>query len=145
MRTILKALSLLVALVATCASTAPVQVSLEDQLAVAEAKWAANRPKIYEITIRQLCFCGPIPPGWEPIVVHVENAGPDSAASVVSGARAIDYQTGSLRGMDKWLTVERQFNFIRGELAKPHYRMEIDYDVELGYPRRIFIDPQQYA
>jgi hypothetical protein len=41
---------------------------LLDQLAAAEAKWMANKPKVYEFTIEQMCFCGPIPPGWGPIV-----------------------------------------------------------------------------
>ena len=44
---------------------------------------------------------------------------------------------------DKWATIERQFDFIRGGLAKRHYSMEVDYDASLGFPTRIFIDPEQ--
>jgi hypothetical protein len=61
---------------------------LLDQLAAAEAKWAANKPKVYEFHIEQICFCGPIPPGWEPIIFRVE----DGTPTLVSGARALAFR-----------------------------------------------------
>ena len=35
------------------------------------------------------------------------------------------------------------FGYVRTELAKHDYRVEVDYDADLGYPKRIFTDPQQ--
>ena len=50
-----------------------------------------------------------------------------------------------MTGLDKYSTVERQFAFIRAELAKRPYRMEIEYEDELGYPRRVRIDLNHIA
>ena len=108
-------------------------------MAAAEAKWAANGPKAYEFTIRMFCFCPVIALSREPIVFRVEDGKP----SFVSGENVVAKVFGSPTGMDKWATVERQFAFIRAELAKRHYRMEVDYDPNLGFPTRIFTDPAQ--
>src|SRR5713226_5389364 len=76
MRT-LKPFLLTVALVTLCAAANTAQTpSPENQLAAAEAKWSANKPKAYEFTFKLICFCPPAPPGsrWaEPIVFRVEN------------------------------------------------------------------------
>ena len=115
------------------------QVSLEERLAAAEAKWIAKKPKIYEFAIRLRCFCPVIILSREPIAFHVE----DGKYSLLSGKTVAAQAFGSPSGMDKWATVERQFDYIRAELAKHHYRMEVDYDAELGYPTRIYTDPAQ--
>ena len=110
---------------------------LLDQLAAAEAKWAANTPSVYEFHIGQICFCGPIPPGREPIVFRVE----DGTPSLVSGARAFSFR----KYLENYNTIEKLFAYIRGELAKHDYRVEVDYDADadFGYPKRIFTDPSQ--
>jgi hypothetical protein len=110
-------------------------VQLLAQLAAAEAKWMTNKPKVYEFHIEQICFCGPIPPGWEPIIFRVE----DGMPSLVSGAQAL----AARRYMDNYNTIEKLFAYIRAEIAKHHYRMEVDYDTNFGYPKRIFTDPAQ--
>ncbi len=108
---------------------------LLEQLAVAEAKWMANKPKVYEFHIEQICFCGPIPPGWDPIIFHVE----DGTPSLVSGERAFAFR----KYLENYNTAEKLFAYIRAEIAKHDYRVEVDYDPDLGYPKRIFTDPQQ--
>jgi hypothetical protein len=58
----------------TCAAATALEVSPENQLAAAEAKWAANKPKAYEFTFRLIACCV-IPltgPAAEPIVFRVE-------------------------------------------------------------------------
>jgi hypothetical protein len=108
---------------------------LSGQLAAAEAKWMAKKPKVYEFHIEQICFCGPIPPGWDPIIFRVE----DGTPTLVSGERAFSFR----KYLENYNTVEKQFDYIRTELAKHPYRMEVDYDPDFGYPRRIFTDPAQ--
>jgi hypothetical protein len=108
---------------------------LLDQLAAAEAKWMVNKPKVYEFRIEQMCFCGPIPPGWDPIIFRVEDAMP----SLVSGERAFAFR----KYLENYNTVEKLFNYVRAELAKHDYRVEVDYDPDFGYPKRIFTDPAQ--
>ena len=49
------------------------------------------------------------------------------------------------QGMDKYSTVEKQFAFIRAELAKWPYLAEIEYDDILGYPRRVRINLNHIA
>ena len=44
------------------------------------------------------------------------------------------------QGLEKYSTVEKQFEFIRQELAKHPYRAEIDY-ADDGHPTRVNIDP----
>jgi hypothetical protein len=108
---------------------------LLEQLAGAEGKWMAKKPKVYEFTIEQICFCGPIPPGWGPIVFRVDDAMP----MLVSGARAL----AARKYLENYNTIEKQFAYIHAEIAKHHYRMEVDYDTDFGYPKRIFTDPAQ--
>ena len=112
------------------------QVSPEDELAAAEAKWAMNKPRAYEFTYKQICFCSPLPPGTpgsEPIIFHVENG-----IGALTGAWADRPQ--ARQGLDQYSTVDKQFAFIRAELAKRPYRAEIEYDDDLGYPRRVRIN-----
>ena len=112
---------------------------LLDQLGAAEAKWAADKPRVYEFTIRLRCFCPVILLSQEPIVFRVEDGKP----SLVSGESVVTKAFRSPTGMDKWGTIERQFGYIREEIAKHDYRVDVDYDADLGYPRRIFTDPAQ--
>jgi len=83
-------------------------------LAATEAKWAANKPAAYEFTLKLICFCSPLPPGKpgsEPIIFHVENG-----IGALTEAWADRPQ--ARQGLDKYSTVEKQFAFIRAELAK---------------------------
>jgi len=49
------------------------------------------------------------------------------------------------QGLDKYSTVEKQFAFIRAELAKRPYLAEIEYDDDLGYRRRVRINLNHIA
>lgn len=113
--------------------------SLEAQLARAEAKWSANKPKAYEFALEILCFCAPLPPGSEPIVFRVR----DGSGSLRTGSRAASLRTRNPEDLEKYSTVKNQFMFIRQALKGQPFRAEIEYDPILGYPRRVYIDPQE--
>ena len=122
-------------------ATITARTELPAALAAAEAKWAAKKPEVYEFTYKQICFCSPLPPGTagsEPIIFHVENG-----VGALTGAWADRPQ--ARQGLDKYSTVEKQFAFIRAELAKRPYQAEIEYDEDLGYPRRVYIDLNHIA
>jgi hypothetical protein len=143
MKRILEGLSVICAVVAFWATAVQGQVSsIEDQLALAEAKWSTNKPKTYEFTLKIICFCPPAPPGSEPsvppgpIVFRINNG----TGSPVGSYR---YRTPSPQLLEKYSTVEKQFAFIRAALREQPYRAEIEYDPVLGYPRRAYIDPSQ--
>lgn len=131
MRRTLKSLFVTAALVATCATASAIEVSPEEALRAAETKWMANKPKVYEFRINFRFCCvmrltTPIPQ-WP--VFHVV----DDTASVVSGDPAL------AAGGDIYNTVAKQFAFIRSKLAKYRYRVEIEYDPDLGYPRHVYM------
>ena len=131
---------LIVTLLALWSSGTEMQFSsLEDQLANAQAKWAMAKVERYEFTLKRICFCPPAPPGSpqaEPIVFRVENG-----RGVLMGSWAAVPE--ARQGFDKYSTIEKQFEFIRAELRKRPYRAEIEYDSVFGYPRRVYIDPEQ--
>ena len=54
-------------------------------------------------------------------------------------------RTRSPEDLEKYGTVEKQFAFIRAALREQPYRVEIEYDPVLGYPRRVYIDPKPYT
>jgi hypothetical protein len=114
-----------------------VEAQLSNQLAAAEAKWAANKPHAYEFGINHR-FCCVIKlttpmPEWP--VFHVEG----DTASLVSGDPAFS-DVGDLYG-----TVEKQFAFIRSKLAKRPYRVEIEYDPTYGYPKHAYMKMFEHA
>jgi len=57
--------------------------------------------------------------------------------SALTGSWAATPEVGS--SWDKYSSVEKLFTAIRIEIAKRPYRIEIDYDPDLGYPRRFYI------
>ena len=137
MRRTLKSLFVTAALVAMCATASAIEVSPEDALKAAEAKWTANKPKAYEFRINFRFCCvirltGPIPQ-WP--VFHAD----DDTASVVSGDPAL------AAGGDIYSTVEKQFAFIQSKLAKRPYRVEIEYDPDCGYPRHVYMKMFEHA
>jgi hypothetical protein len=123
----MKFLPLLVMLLTLCAALTAAQPSPEEQLGAAEAKWAMKKPQAYEFTYTQLCLCpSPQTPGWEPIVFRVTNG----VGSAISPGRMYD--------ASKFSTVEKQFEFIRQELAKHHDRVSITYDPDYGHPTHVY-------
>lgn len=124
---------MIVALLALCAATTAAQEpSPEEQLA-AEAKWSANKPTAYEFTFRLIACCV-IPlsgPHVEPILFRVVN-GIGSLSSWVARAEAS-------QGSEKYSTVEKQFAFIRAELAKRPYRVEIEFDDGVGASAPVWV------
>ena len=118
-------------------ATIKARTELPAALAAAEAMWKAKRLDVYEFTYKQICFCVPPPPGKpgsEPIVFRVLNG-----VGYLQAAWADREQ--ARQGLDKFSTVEKQFAYIRAELDKHPFRAEIDYDPDLGYPKRVYIDP----
>src|SRR5947207_10288633 len=83
MKPVFKGLPLICAVLAFWATAVEAQIpSIQEQLALAEAKWSTNKPKTYEFTLEIICFCAPAPPGSEPIVFHVNNGAGSRAGSL---------------------------------------------------------------
>jgi Family of unknown function (DUF6174) len=98
------------------------------QLAAAEATWKRAPLRSYEYTLHYGAF--------------VVNAGCESRTiwtRVVNGAvmRAVGCQ--SLRS--DYSSVPLLFQFLRDTLAKHPDKVEVTFDETLGYPVRVFVDP----
>ena len=106
----------------------------QDELARAEARWSAQAPEAYEFTFERICFCAPRPPGRPPWVFRVKKGQGSLLGEIDAGTRA---------DLEKYSTVEKQFAFIRSALEKKPEQTEIEYDVDRGYPQRVYIDPRR--
>src|ERR1041385_3021952 len=129
---------LLISILLVCPVAVVAQTVAEDELQAAERKWAANRPQNYEFVFEQICVCPPAPPdspAADPIMFRVANGMGTVVGSWTAASPQIRY------GLGKYSTVEQLFAFIRTELQKQHYRIDIQYDPDAGYPRRVYVDP----
>jgi hypothetical protein len=100
------------------------------QLASAEARWAANKPEAYEFRVQPACngLIPPNPPQFRPPLIRVS-----------AGQSTMDADRTS--PMAKYDTVEKQFAFIRTAWDSKPLRVEVQYDQRRGYPIRVCVDP----
>jgi hypothetical protein len=135
-----KYLFVIVALLALSSAAARAQTSVENSLAAAEKKWAMKKPVTYEFTVK---FCFSCPSGvsdrtYDPTLrFRVEND--DERILTPSSYTLLLDPFISVR----FGTVESIFAAIRAELTKRPDKVEIEYDPDLGYPRRVLLDSQQ--
>ena len=97
-------------------------------LAVAEAKWQANKPSVYEFTIEVICFCPieKVPPSF-----RVTNGVPARVG-------ASDPKASSM--YDYYDTIEELFVVVKRFTSRNGIRINVQYDAELGYPRTADLD-----
>lgn len=100
-------------------------------LAAAEARWKASGPRDYTFDIRRMCFCPFVPT----LRVVVRGSEPVSAVDATTGAPV---DTALFRDL---LTVDRVFAHLRDILDRRPAKFDVEYDAQLGYPRRADLDP----
>lgn len=123
-----------VVLLATLACTGGARGPLDaagEKLAAAEARWNASGPRDYTFDVQRLCFCPSVPV----VRVVVRGGVPVSAVDGSTGA-AVD--TAQFRDL---LTVNRVFALLRRVLDGRPAKFDVEYDAQLGYPRRADLDP----
>jgi hypothetical protein len=109
-------------------------IKAKTELTAAEAKWVAKKPEVYEFTYKRNCFCPPPPPGKpgsEPIVFRILDG-----IGYLQSAWA--NRPEARQGLDLYSTVEKQFEFIRQELAKHPYEVTVEFDPDDGH-RPMFV------
>ena len=106
-------------------------LSPEAALSEAEARWHARKPTSYEFAIEVRCFC----PGLAktPPRFAVTNGEPRALQDLEPETRKVD---------EYYNTVEKLFTEIRRSFSFGKYRMVVQYDPELGYPRLADLDPK---
>jgi len=113
--------------------TEPKLEAAREQMVVAQRRWTAAGLTNYDFTAQMVCFCGD--PYTRPVTVRVRGGAFAGIAYADSGTAA------DTTVFSKFLTIDRLFGFLRQELdAKPD-TLVADYDPQLGYPTRAFVDP----
>ncbi len=115
--------------VAACSNAAARQRDLDESKAV----WDSRGQSSYTITYERRCLCG----FAGSFVARVENA----AVTSVEPATGL----GGTLEMPIALTVERLFEVVQEAIDQGADRIEVEYDTEHGYPRRIRIDSDRGA
>ena len=134
------ALGLLTA-AAGCTSATDVEILLDD-LDRAEALWLSNRPEGYRARESRVCEClradaGPVVlevsvrPGVTPAVESEEIV----AATYVEGGGTVPQES-----LEHFVTVVELFALVRQAAEEDAHGIIVEYDDELGYPRRVEID-----
>lgn len=98
-------------------------------------KWRSHKPATYEFTVAALCFCG-ISNLHNP-TFRVDAAGAPHPSEAVSP----DLE----RFYEPYDTIDKIFNVLKSYIDRDPYRMRVEYDLELGYPRTADIDPRQFV
>jgi hypothetical protein len=112
----------------------PSPTSALDELARAEAKWQQRKPSAYEFAVEVQCFCLGLL--QKPVSFRVDG----------TGSRPLqDLSDDSRRLYSYYETVEKLFAAVRRSLSQGQYRVNVEYDPELGYPIKADIDPRQYV
>jgi len=122
----------MIAVLALCAATTAAQEpSPEERLAAEEAKWSANKPKVYEFSLKLIACCviRLTGPDAEPIVFLVEN-GVGSLTALWAVRPPSQCRFGEVQHHPKT---------IRSYPGRIGDSSNIEYDRDLGYPRRFYI------
>jgi hypothetical protein len=119
-------------LAAACGSDSEVDRRL-DGLAAARSVWIAAAPATYEFTYSRLCFC---------LVEFPARVQVD--AGVVT--RVVDLQSSETLSAERnagFPTVEELFIELDDLIRLEPFRLEVQYDPELGYPSFVSVDIEE--
>jgi hypothetical protein len=117
------------------------QQDLLQRLAAAEALWLQARPDTYSMGLERICFCAP--EGRGPVRVSAERYPGVPAMPHETALRHVYVSDGRAVPADmQWFfpTVQGLFSTLRMAIAAEAESIEVDFDAERGFPRRIFID-----
>ena len=106
-------------------------ISPGEELASARSRWLQKAPSAYTMTIMRGCEC--LTEAVGPVVVTVNN-GAISARYTLSGAAVSKTYAGLFPD------VEGLFQLIENAQAQHYYKVDVEYDSELGFPTKISID-----
>ena len=112
---------------ASCSS----MVSPGEELASARSRWLRSGPSVYTMTIVRGCEC--LSEAVGPVAVFVNN-GAITARYTLSGA-SVPKSYAAL-----FPDVEGLFQLIADAQAQHYYKVDVEYDSELGFPTKISFD-----
>lgn len=107
--------------------------SYAEELEDASLKWRNSGVSSYRYVYEISSYYAPPIPGPVHVVIH---DGKLSSARFVDGSDSVDISAmPAVPG-----TIEKMFEFVAALLAEYPYAIEVEYDAELAYPRKIVID-----
>jgi len=106
-------------------------ISPGEELASAKSRWLRNGPSVYTMTIVRGCEC--LSEAVGPVSVFVNN-GEITARYTLSGV-SVPKSYAAL-----FPDVEGLFQLIADAQAQHYYKVDVEYDSELGFPTKISID-----
>ena len=101
-------------------------------LAVARARWTANRPPSYEFTVAISCFCGS--ETRRPVVVAV------NGTTITSRTYADDGTPVAAQWASLFTTIDGLFDMLTAARSQNAARADATFDATLGYPLTIALD-----
>ena len=115
-------------LLASCSEFTSPSRDLEN----ARQRWASNGAASYDFTVYLSCFC--TPDAGRPVVVVVANGVVQSRKFVDTGAAVTPPFSPA------YSTIEGLFDIVADARARNAAQLDVEYDPERGYPKRIGID-----
>lgn len=104
-------------------------------LQLAETKWQQHRPVHYTFTLQRSCFCPP--DTRKPIEIRVFNNTIQQATVLPEGTPLpAEYKT-------RAMTIDELFNVIHKAIDNNAARVDVQYDLQYGYPTTLFIDQDE--
>ena len=101
----------------------------QQQLAAARVRWSATRPRDYEYTFQQLCFCPT--EIVAPVRFEVSGGTGNLVTPVMERFRAT---------FERYSTVEKLFDEIQTIIDREPAALTIEYDPQYAYPRALSVD-----
>lgn len=122
---------MLLAVLALTSCTSAVQSKLDENIDLWESKGLRN----YDFVLKETCFCIITTPA----MIQVRDG---EAISVTYISNGVEKQTQSLSDLD---TIEDLFRAIQRAIDGNAHTIDVQYDGDYGYPRRISIDYEENA
>lgn len=119
----------LAALLLSCGSSITI---VNRDLENAKARWTANAPLSYDLTVEKGCYC--VFEAQGPVVVAVRNGVVESRHYVETGAVV------GASYADVYPTVDQLFAIIEEAVGRKADRVEVLYEPTRGYPTSVAID-----
>jgi hypothetical protein len=100
-------------------------------------KWEGSKFDHYVFEITMNCFC--VPELTQPIVIEVKDGEPVT----ITYANGDEIENDVRKFFAPHDTLDKVFDLITGAVKEKADRVEVEYDVTLGYPTKIMIDRSQ--
>jgi len=108
------------------------------ELDAARARWRARGPAAYSVVVSRACEC--LPEATRPALLVVRRTDGGAGEVVESATYADNGAAVPAEYAAYFYAVEGMFKLVADALSAGADQVSVEYDAELGYPRRVYID-----